>query len=181
MLHNDANLSEAELRRARDIVERLYQPVGARLDWTDAETFAREQRAAALARQPRAVALVHVGLLARAASENTGARTGVLGAASASSRWAYVFHDRIGEYLRRHPRSGRADLLLGYVIAHEVGHVLLADNHHPATGLMALQLNHGGIEGQTLTFSDDEIARIRTRVHRDTQPPTASASVLSTR
>jgi hypothetical protein len=180
VVHNHANVPHAELRQALAVAERLYHPVGGRLDWMNPEAFAHEQRAAALARRPQAVSLVHVGLLTGPGSDRTGPRTGVLGVASARSRWAYVFHDRIGEYLRRHPRSGRADLLLGYVIAHEVGHVLLADNYHPATGLMALLLNHGGIDGRTLTFSKDEVARIRVRISSDAAPAT-SAPLLDTK
>jgi hypothetical protein len=45
---------------------------------------------------------------------------------------------------------------------------------------MALQLNHGGIDGRTLSFSQDEVARIRMRISSDAAPATR-APVLGTK
>ena len=74
---------------------------------------------------------------------------------------ATVFSDRIG---RAAPRLGvGADTLLGLVIAHEVGHLLLGVGYHGETGVMRAQWPAqllGGARGQW-RFSRREAAAMR--------------------
>jgi hypothetical protein len=58
---------------------------------------------------------------------------GVLGAAPENGSMAYAFFGRIRAFARRHDLLW--ETLLGHVIAHEVGHLLLREGHAP-TGLM---------------------------------------------
>ena len=66
-------------------------------------------------------------------------RANTLGAAPATAegtgRLAYAFYDRIGATAQQY----RTDVgkLLGYVMAHELGHILLAGGSHSPTGIMS--------------------------------------------
>jgi hypothetical protein len=78
---------------------------------------------------------------------------------------AYVFLDRIDD-VNEGDRRGR-DLLLGYILAHELGHLLLGHGSHSRAGIMKavvvpddiVQLRQG-----TVTFHPAEAKRIRNRL-----------------
>jgi len=57
------------------------------------------------------------------------------GTAEGMGRLAYAFYGRIGATAQQH----RTDVgkLLGYVMAHELGHILLAGGSHSPTGIMS--------------------------------------------
>jgi hypothetical protein len=63
--------------------------------------------------------------------------------------------------------GGNAARLLGYAIAHEIGHLLLASNAHGAHGLMRPIWSSAEVRrGRTAdwTFTEQEVAAIRTRL-----------------
>jgi hypothetical protein len=81
------------------------------------------------------------------------------------SHTAFVFQDRVLAYAGRHRLD--AGRLLGHVIAHEVGHLLLASTTHAATGLMRghwtpALLKRGA--GGAMRFSESEGAAMRQRL-----------------
>jgi hypothetical protein len=82
----------------------------------------------------------------------------VLGAAPHGTRRLYVFCGRITQ---RALRTGeKTERILGRVIAHELGHLLLPAGGHSPTGLMRPSLDYRSDE--PLRFSDSEAASIRT-------------------
>ena len=96
---------------------------------------------------------------------------------------AWILYDKVKEFSREQQLSfGR---LLGGVIAHELGHLLIGENVHADAGLM-----HGywsreellGIEFTRLFFSDAERRRIQGGVfarQKAASVPVADASPLS--
>jgi hypothetical protein len=89
-------------------------------------------------------------------------------------RTALIFYDRIDRLMR----SLQADpsCLLGYIVAHEVGHLLLPGVPHAANGIMqphfpALQLYPGRVN--LVRFSPLEGARIRERIDAMRRQPAA--------
>jgi hypothetical protein len=77
-------------------------------------------------------------------------------------RTAFVFSDRVLAFARRHRLD--AGRLLGQVIAHEVGHLLLASKAHAAAGLMRGLWTPGFLRkgaDHHLRFSASEAAAIR--------------------
>jgi hypothetical protein len=88
----------------------------------------------------------------------------VLGSATSSREPSMrVFYDDVRTVAdQRHVEPG---VLTAYVIAHELGHLLLGDHAHTASGLMKYfwdmqDVTHGVAQG-TFSFSADEAARIR--------------------
>jgi hypothetical protein len=77
---------------------------------------------------------------------------------------AYVFYDRVRDFDRR----GRIDtwIVLGYVIAHELGHLLLPVNSHASDGIMQADWDPKLISraGGFLSFSPDQGRLLRLRV-----------------
>jgi hypothetical protein len=93
---------------------------------------------------------------------------GVALTAGQESTYATVFHDRV---LAMVPRSkpGLEGMILGHVIAHELGHLLLGTTAHASFGLMAAALSSAQLERAPcglLEFSPAEAATIRAEVLR---------------
>jgi len=65
-------------------------------------------------------------------------------------RLAYAFYDRIGAAAQQY----RTDVskLLGYVMAHELGHILLAEGSHSPTGIMSARWGHFKLDLVAETF-----------------------------
>ena len=103
--------------------------------------------------------------LALAAADDRVARDpaimGMVPAAGMGGRLAYVFAARVEIAAKR--RQSDYGMLLGMVLAHEVGHVLLGRRGHTATGVMrplcdSRQIRAGSLG--RLSFTSDEAAEI---------------------
>jgi hypothetical protein len=64
---------------------------------------------------------------------------GVLGQAAKECGRAYIFSHRIIALAARHQHA--LGSVLGRIIAHEVGHLVLPENGHSATGIMSADLD----------------------------------------
>jgi hypothetical protein len=91
----------------------------------------------------------------------TSARPAALGVAieggTGCGRVAYALWHRIAAFARMQDRS--ASLLLAYVIAHEIGHLLLPHPSHGPGGLMASQWRRSDLD-------DAEQGRLRFTAHQ---------------
>ncbi len=149
-LRNEAKVPEAVLDESRQEVGRIFARAGFEVIWTDAEPGLT----------------VSIGLDAlgydRAASQ-------VMGVAvpAKSGATVQVFIRQVWLFARTY-RVGRG-AMLGHVIAHEVGHVLLATHFHSATGLMRGAWDDAqmrDLASGDLTFTDGQARRIRAAVNR---------------
>jgi len=140
---NAVSLSEFHL--ARLTATRLYAAIGVSLDWKPYESrhacvliliVFREHDPASL--RPTALALA-------APFRETGTQI-------------QVFIDRVAFWARNH----RA-IPLGYVLAHEIGHVLEGTDAHADEGVMKARwttADHGHMMAGTLSFSPEDASRI---------------------
>jgi hypothetical protein len=141
----DARVPAQVLEQSQDEVTRIFAEAGLIVRWTDAA--------------PRFTVRIVPQVLGYSTSGSP-----VMGVAlrNAKGSTAQVFYKQVQDFARVH----RADLggVLGYVIAHEVGHLLLPGNAHSPTGLMQAQwdtaLVHNAARG-SLTFTEVQAARIR--------------------
>lgn len=78
-----------------------------------------------------------------------------------------VFYDRVAKILPSQPRwSGQ---ILGHVVAHEIGHVLLGNDSHTQRGLMKAGWSDDDFEMmgvKTLSFTPDDASLIRSNLAR---------------
>ena len=133
------------LEQSQDEVTRIFAAAGLTVRWTNIA--------------PRFIVHIVPQVLgyARAGSP-------VMGVAhrDETSSTAQVFFKQVQDFARIH----RVDsgLVLAYVIAHEIGHLLLPGHAHSPTGLMQAQwdkaLVHNAATG-SLTFTEAQAARIR--------------------
>jgi hypothetical protein len=89
-----------------------------------------------------------------------GVRTGVLGQAAKACGRAYIFSHRIAALAKRSERD--LGQLLGRVIAHEVGHLVLPENSHSQAGIMSAALSMRPTADAWFTL--DQVAAIRETV-----------------
>jgi hypothetical protein len=130
-LTDSAHVSRDELAAAEQLTTQVYRNAGVRAVWTDG--------AAATARHDDALH-VDVLLLSREMvakkSQSDGIGEQCFGVAARPARRAYIFYGRIADRARLTAASPA--LLLGIVIAHEVGHLLLPASSHSASGIMSV-------------------------------------------
>jgi hypothetical protein len=82
---------------------------------------------------------------------------GVLGRAAKASGRAYIFSHRVAALAARNQRS--VGDVLGWVIAHEVGHLVLPENSHSPTGIMSAAIDLRPTA--TPAFTPEQTAAIR--------------------
>jgi hypothetical protein len=87
--------------------------------------------------------------------------TAIDGATDGSGRVAYMFADRIEHVaISNHIPIERG---LGHAMAHEIGHLLIGVNSHSDHGLMRPEWNPDERQVQTLTSSQVQTIRSRSR------------------
>jgi hypothetical protein len=144
-LRSDARVPGDVLEEARDEVVRIFAQSGFEVAWTDTAPDVTVRIAA------------QVLGYARATSQ-------VMGAAqrTANGPVAHVFLRQVQDLARTY----HVDLgtLLGHVIAHEVGHLLLPTFAHSPTGLMRAEWDDTQVRDaarRALSFTDGQAYRIR--------------------
>jgi hypothetical protein len=170
LVSNLAEVPPAVMSQARSDVLRVYSQIGLTLtleddDLTDNRTVSRS---------PEQM-LLRIRILQDGPRRQRGARA--LGAAPRSpeeARVACVYYAHVEQRARRD--GVEPALVLGYAIAHEVGHLLLPAYEHPAGGLMKAVFDRDDLtlaaQGQ-LRFSKEEAALMHAVV-----PSVASLTIV---
>jgi hypothetical protein len=155
---NYANVSPTELAAAETYATAIYRAAGISTVWTAAPWPAGEPRS------PHLRVLILSAEMTAKKCKDAQLDVSVLGLAdndgtTGSGRIAYVFADRIAftamRYLAKFNRG------LGYVMAHEVGHLLLGAHGHAPTGLMTADWKPRETHLQTFTPEQTRVIRMR--------------------
>ena len=147
--HNYADVPTKVLSEAETKVAQVFREAGVDLTWVDP----LESRTT-----------VRVHLLSRPMSVRTRMPVEVLGLASVESAMVYVLYDRVID--KSALLNVRASDLLAYVIAHEIGHVLLDGRPHNVVGLMRPRLDPDVLRRGLLGFTREEGRQMAgTRAH----------------
>jgi hypothetical protein len=152
---NFAQVSVGDLAEAEQVATRVYADVGVRTVWTDGIAWDAQPDGAFHAD----VLLLSKEMVTRK-SQLDGFDEQVFGSAMPPIRRAYIFHKRIADQARR--TESNFTLLLGMVIAHEVGHLLLPASSHSAAGIMCAQWQQR--TARLSTFTHDQGTTIRQRL-----------------
>ena len=154
LLENTAGVPNDMLDRAQREVTLLFKRAGIPLEWIDGEAcLARcltiriiSKPIGRKSRDPRVLAVTS-------------------GTRELRGRFAWIFYDRI--------QAGSRELtlelaqLLGLVMAHEMGHLLLPYGAHSLAGIMRPEWDRAQVKNATeglLTFTPDQAALIRARL-----------------
>jgi hypothetical protein len=157
VLHVDdfSGLLPGDLDVTEKVARRIFATAGIRTIWV----YGREQA-------PRLDAALHlkVLVLSREMAElkiaSDAVPANVLGQAAKGCGRAYIFSHRIAALAARNQREIGA--LLGRIVAHEVGHLLLPESGHSPSGIMTSSLD---LRSRAfVAFTPDQTAAIRERV-----------------
>ena len=179
-VYNNADVPVGLMAAAELEVHRIFHDAGVEMLWRNcSEKWEKGQPAGCHVVGPAYFALK---ILPQANSVQVRDRTDVLGIATLDENgvgfYAYLFYDRIQKMAKE---RRLAPSLLGHVLAHEIGHLLLRSNSHSISGIMAGR------------WTDEEVRRIsegamfftpfESKVMRDrlsTPTPKPESTVLTT-
>jgi hypothetical protein len=144
VLHVDnyARIPSAHLARAEAVVTRIYAASGVRVVWVNGDA-------------PAETAPGHLRVLLLCADMSAhkvrldNVPDNVLGQAAKGAGRAHIFTIRVRDLAIA--RAQDFDLVLGRVMAHEVGHLLLPSRSHSAAGIMRESLDLGTRRFETFT------------------------------
>jgi hypothetical protein len=144
-MKSEARVPAGVLEESRDRVARIFAGAGIVVRWTDSA--------------PRFTITILPQVLGYATA--TSPVMGVAQRTPAGSS-VRVFFKQVQDFARTY----HVDLstLVAYVIAHEVGHLLLPGTPHSATGLMQAEWHRAVVRDAargSLTFTEPQVARIR--------------------
>jgi hypothetical protein len=133
-LTDHAGMRGDDLVLVRSETERVFGAMGVRTVWPDAGAGSTGLSCAGV---NLLVGLLSPEMIQRRANE--GASESTLGTAYKAAGRAYVFTERVSALGARTRMDER--VLLGRVIAHEVGHLLLSEAGHSRSGIMAAAIS----------------------------------------
>jgi hypothetical protein len=176
-VYNYADVSSEVLRGAETEAARIFSAAGINATWVDCSaTHVPAQSGLAPAEQnttgcfaPISGAEIALRILSRPTPASSAFRDTMFGFAEGSFV-ASVFYWRLEKLVYSvHGNQAEIPVILGDVIAHEIGHLLLGSNSHSRTGIMCgkwdpeyLRLAREGFQ----TFSPEQSARMRSTVLR---------------
>ena len=165
-LYNDAGVSEGILRHAQEVAAEIYGKAGVALLWNRCGRQVPDQVG------DRHVCSRSDVLSIRIVAKSLSLRNEHFGVAflgeDGTGTQADVFHSGI-EKLTQHDGSDEA-VVLGHVIAHELGHLLLGMNAHSRAGIMQARWTNTELREMrlgSLIFTDQEATAMRSRVSRE--------------
>jgi hypothetical protein len=164
-VYNDASVPEKSLIAAETEAAQIYRASGVDVTWVNCP-----QPGIGVTTYPSCSALTRPGhLKLRIISHSLNLSTDIFGVAFLDSdgtgAYCDVFLDRI-EALRDSHRTSEARIL-GIVMAHEMGHLLLGSNSHYRFGLMRarwLEDEFGKPLAGALAFTSDQSKRMRAKL-----------------
>jgi hypothetical protein len=161
-IENYAGARFTDLARAANEASRIYGDVGVRLRWLDPGESVRPDSV----RGPAIDAIVLLLDQERAQRmiDEEHRADNVLGRAVPEAWRAYIFYDRVMNASAAHNRD--RGLVLGKVVAHEMGHLFLG-HHHAPTGLMRSELDLHSNVG----FTSEQGALIRQTIDAGVSDP----------
>jgi hypothetical protein len=155
------------LAEAQRSVARIFEPLAVQIVWFDTTSALRRQKALDDPGAQRAfvTSLYVVRLVAKDGDGGMTPSERSLGSAAVGTRVAIIPYPRVLELARN--GSVTVGLVLGHVIAHELGHLLLQRATHSAAGLMQATLDLRLAQQGRLLFTAPEAQAIRAAIARN--------------
>ncbi len=171
-VYNYANVTGGVLAKAQSEAARIFRRSGIETHWAGCAVPGREvERNHSCTAKPGATD-IQVRILPRKMAQKLMKHHSEFGLAFTATGDGFgsnlsIFYHRVEELsARRH--TSRA-LLLGHLMTHEIGHLLLGSNSHSRSGIMHVPWNRSQVERAslgTLLFTRQEAAKMRSQVSR---------------
>lgn len=173
-IHDYAHIEDAELARAQEVVSGTYGAIGVRTDWLEPlqQSDGAFDGIGALDSMPSDLIVI---ILTSAMADRGVIPDGTIGFAAVErgvgGRVAYVIYDRVRDF------AGDTTVddmrMMGIVMAHEIGHLLLTHQSHSAGGLMRgrwQQSEFRSARPHDLQFSEPQAKEIRRTLRSGVAP-----------
>jgi hypothetical protein len=134
------NMPPDMVASAERIAGDVYRAIGVAIEWSDAGCATDEHS-------------LTVNMIPRHASR-LDVTDVTLGFAEPGTSVATILYDRVAAFARRF--HVKPEVLLGYTIAHEIGHLLLPPNSHSPQGVMRSAINLQEASEQRLRFTKEQ-------------------------
>jgi hypothetical protein len=148
---NDARIPAADLAQMEEVVARSFLDIGVQVIWEHGDVALDDPRGLRV----RLRLLSRNNANRKIAAERTG--SAVLGLTNRPARIVYVLCHRIAEASVKYGHDYTR--ILGFVVAHELGHVLLPAGSHSHTGVMKGRANLWGKIAHEFTPAEGEAIR----------------------
>ena len=153
------------LAEARQRAARIFEPLAVQIAWLDTTSaLARYKALDDPAAQRAFVTSLYVVRLVAKEGDGITPTERALGTAVVGTRVAVIPYPRVVDLARN--GSATVGLVLGHVIAHELGHLLLQRASHSAAGLMRATLDLQLAQQGRLLFTAPEAQAIRAAIAR---------------
>jgi hypothetical protein len=187
-VHNYANVDATTLTNAENVAAGIFRSMSIEVQWIDAPLA--DEAEDRIQANPRTVDLteVQINILTRAMAKGygqKGSQTGVVPGSGPNRQVAYIFFHKVQELAPKHVNSWiekfsplRTDKILGYAMAHELGHVLGLSGHSPK-GIMRAEWNVKDLQDAGigyLAFTPQQAAIIKAEVGRRANQRAANES-----
>jgi hypothetical protein len=157
-IYDSAALPPPVLERAKGVATEIYRRIGVSVTWlAGPQVAAAVPTTAACPDSP--TPLIHLRLLGRSANPHR--PTGDLGFAASGGTLASVLVEPVAYVAKR--KNLEVGDLLGVVIAHEIGHLVLPPDSH-STGIMAPNIDLFLIDHGGPSFDHRQAPMIRARI-----------------
>jgi len=165
VVYDYAKVPPDVLARAQEVVSRTFDEIGIDAEWMDVAAFTREMPGEPAARLAFVASIVQVNVIPPAMHRALGPQGSVLGGAGASTRRVWIAYARI----QQAAAVAKTDVsdVLGSVIAHETGHVLMPEGSHAVSGLMQHRIDPNLIRQNRVSFLSAEATLIRAALAGD--------------
>jgi hypothetical protein len=173
-IHDYWHLDARSLANASDIVSRLYERIGVRVEWYPTARKDLRRPGSAIGQQPSRipVAKLTIIVLTPEMAARGHIQDDVLGFAAVPEegmgRIAYVIYDRVQKIAVGHGADEVG--LMGSVMAHEISHLLLGRGSHADGGLMKDHWNHLDVRelaSMKLELSEAQADHIRRTIEHE--------------
>ena len=171
-VYNYANVTSGVLAKAQSQAARIFRRTGVETNWVGCAVPGREVESNPLCKAKPGATDIQVRILPKKMARKLMKHHSEFGLAFTAPGDGFgsnlsIFYHRVEELSAR--RHTSQSLLLGHLIAHEIGHLLLGLNSHSRSGIMHVPWNRSQVERAslgTLLFTRQEAEKMRGQVSR---------------
>ena len=162
VIYDYADVPEAAFDAGQRTVDQIFGRIGVEITWMDPARFRQAMPDDIVLRRAFVGAVLLINIVSPAMHRKLGMHEHTAGSASMGARLAWVSLAQV----KRFTEQADADLgtVLGYVIAHEIGHLLLPANSHAVRGLMQERVDPRLIANNNMWFLPEHATIIRSEL-----------------
>ncbi len=181
-IYNYAAVPEQRMARTQRHAAMVFTKVGLDPIWLDCRLSSAEPIKDAACEEPLRPTDIVLRILPRKMAARLGVKHAICGFALPAKKLGFgtatIFHQRVDELVSQGSfsvdRNSAQALVLGHIIAHEIGHLLLGKGSHASRGLMSFPWNKKELKEAAwggLAFTRGQTRRVRNAMVERTVSP----------